>query len=132
MVPEIKSNHEVFGVKILIDVDDEMSEMFLSIIVKGYSEKVFRARTVNEAIDICRDNPDIGLILMDIKMPELNGDEVTREIRKFNKDVIIIAQTGLVLSTDKEGLIKSGCNDYISKPINKDELVTLIQNYFKK
>ena len=132
IVPEIKINHEVSGLKILIAEDDEMSAMFLSIIVKGYSEKVFRARTGNEAIDICRDNPDIGLILMDIKMPELNGDEVTREIRKFNKDVIIIAQTGLVLSTDKEGLIKSGCNDYISKPINKDELLTLIQKYFKK
>ena len=132
IVPEIKINHEVSGLKILIAEDDEMSAMFLSIIVKGYSEKVFRARTGNEAIDICRDNPDIGLILMDIKMPELNGDEVTREIRKFNKDVIIIAQTGLVLSTDKEGLIKSGCNDYISKPINKEELLTLIQKYFKK
>ena len=131
-IPEIKTNHEVSGLKILIAEDDEMSAMFLSIIVKGYSEKVFRARTGNEAIEICRNNPDIGLILMDIQMPELNGDEVTRQIRKFNKDVIIIAQTGLVLSTDKEGLIKSGCNDYISKPINKDELFTLIQKYFKK
>ena len=67
---------------------------------------------------------------MDIQMPEMNGYEATRKIRKFNKDVIIIAQTAFVLSNDRKLIFKSGCNDYISKPIFKDELVALVQKYF--
>jgi CheY-like chemotaxis protein len=125
----MKVNLNDSGLKILIAEDDEMSAMLLSIIVKEYSEKLFRARTGIEAVDIFRNNPDIDLILMDILMPDLNGDEATEQIRQFNKEVIIIAQTGLILSThkDKENLIKSGFNHYMSKPINKAELLTLIQ-----
>jgi hypothetical protein len=85
IVPEIKINHEVSGLKILITEEYEMSVMFLSIIVKGYSEKVSRARTGKEPIMICRNNPDIGLILMDIQMPELNRDEVTPKFENSPK-----------------------------------------------
>lgn len=67
---------------------------------------------------------------MDIKMPDLNGYEATRQIRAFNKEAIIIAQTAFGLSGDKEKAIESGYNDYISKPINKMELQALIQKYF--
>lgn len=63
-------------------------------------------------------------------MPEMNGYEATRQIREFNKDVIIIAQTAFGLSGDREKAIKAGCNDYISKPINKVALTGLIQKYF--
>jgi CheY-like chemotaxis protein len=80
----------------------------------------------------CRNNPDIDLILMDIQMPEMNGYEATRKIRQFNKDVVIIAQTAYVLTGDREMAIAAGCNDYISKPIKKDELMALIQKYFNK
>ena len=69
---------------------------------------------------------------MDILMPVMNGHESTRQIRQFNKDVVIIAQTAFGLSGDKENAIEAGCNDYISKPINKNELLSLIQKYFKK
>jgi len=65
-------------------------------------------------------------------MPYLNGHEATQQIRQFNKDVIIIAQTAFGLSGDREKAIEAGCNDYISKPINKDELLSLIQKYFAK
>jgi CheY-like chemotaxis protein len=69
---------------------------------------------------------------MDIQLPGMNGYEATRQIREFNKEVIIIAQTAYGLTGDKGKAIKEGCNDYISKPINKDELLSLIQKYFKK
>jgi len=128
----MNNNPEVSGLKILIAEDDEMSAMLLTIIVKEYREKVFRAKNGIEAVDICFNNPDIDLILMDIQMPGLNGDEATRKIREFNKNVIIIAQTGLVLSTDKDKLIEAGCNNYLSKPVNRLELITLIESYFKK
>jgi len=69
---------------------------------------------------------------MDIQMPEITGYKATQQIRKFNKDVIIIAQTSFCLAGDKEKALKAGCNDYISKPINKDKLLVLLQQYFKK
>jgi CheY-like chemotaxis protein len=65
-------------------------------------------------------------------MPEMGGYEATREIRQFNKNVIIIAQTAYALPGDREKALKAGCNDYISKPINKAELLSLMQKYFRK
>ena len=81
-------------------------------------------------MSVCRDNPDIDLILMDIKMPELDGYEATRQIRQFNREVTIIAQTAYALSGDREKALEAGCNDYISKPIKKEDLVELLLQYF--
>ena len=77
-------------------------------------------------------NPDIDLILMDMKMPEMNGFEATSQIRLFNKTVIILAQTSFVLKGDREKTILAGCNDYLSKPISNVELAHLIRIYFSK
>jgi CheY-like chemotaxis protein len=71
-------------------------------------------------------------VLMDIKMPEMDGYEATRQIRQFNKKVVIIAQTAHTLVYDKIMALESGCNDYISKPIDKDLLNALINKHFKK
>jgi CheY-like chemotaxis protein len=68
---------------------------------------------------------------MDIKMPIMDGYEATRQIRQFNKDVVIIAQSAYALIGDREKAMAAGCNDYISKPIKKGELMKLIQKYFK-
>ncbi|MGK0212073.1 MAG: CheY-like chemotaxis protein, partial [Polaribacter sp.] len=118
--------------KILIAEDDEVSAMLLTIILKEYHEEILRAKTGVEAVDICRMNPDIDLILMDIQMPNLNGDDAARQIREFNKEVIIIAQTGLALTSEIKPLIDAGCNSFLSKPINKVELLALIAVYFSK
>ena len=67
---------------------------------------------------------------MDIQMPEMDGYEATRQIRQFNKDVIIIAQTAYALAGDREKAVEAGCNDYITKPINRDKLMELISKYF--
>jgi len=74
--------------------------------------------------------PDIDLVLMDIQMSKLGGYEATKQIRNFNKELIIIAQTAYCLSGDREKALEAGCNDYIAKPINKNELQALIQKYF--
>jgi CheY-like chemotaxis protein len=68
--------------------------------------------------------------MKNIQMPGMGGDEATRQIREFNKDVIIIAQTALAISGDKEKAIDAGCNDYLPKPIKKKELQILIEKYF--
>jgi len=132
VVPAQNEENQIKDLKILIAEDDETSEMLISITVKEFSKEVVKARMGNEAIEICRTNPDLDLILMDIQMPDLNGYEATRQIRQFNKDVVIIAQTAFGLSGDRKKAIEAGCNDYMSKPINKDEILSLIQKYFKK
>ena len=69
------------------------------------------------------------VVFTDITMPNMNGHEATRQIRKFNKDVTIIAQTAYALEGEKEKAIEAGCDDYISKPIDKDELLEKIGRY---
>ncbi|MPN38425.1 Polar-differentiation response regulator DivK [bioreactor metagenome] len=90
------------------------------------------ARTGTSAIETCLSNPDIDLVLMDIQMPGMNGLEATREIRKFNEKVIIIAETAFAFEADKEKAIEAGCNNYISKPITQDVLLSLVRSYFEK
>jgi len=116
---------------ILIVEDDEASGIFLTTILNN-NNKILHAQSGNEAVNLCRNNPDIDLILMDIKMSDLNGYEATRQIRQFNKNVVVIAQTAFGLAGDKEKAIEAGCNDHISKPINKDQLLSLIQKHLKK
>jgi len=130
--PKQDKKNQIKKLKILIAEDDDTSEKLISITVDKLSKEILKARTGNAAVEICRKNPDIDLILMDIQMPDLNGYEATRQIRQFNKDVIIIAQTAFALSGDREKAINAECNDFITKPINKDELLSLIQKYFKK
>ena len=98
--------------------------------VKKYCKEDLHVSTGVEAIEACRNNRDIDLVLMDIQMPDMNGYEATRQIRSFNKDVLIISQTAYGLTGDREKSIAAGCNDYISKPIDKTVLIDLIKKYF--
>ncbi|KAF0129226.1 MAG: hypothetical protein FD155_2715 [Bacteroidetes bacterium] len=127
-----EEKNQIRKLKILVVEDDEVSEMLIAIDVEKFSKNILKAGTGNEAVEIIRNNPDIDLILMDIQMPELMGYEATRQIRQFNQEVIIIVQTAFGLYGDREKAIEAGCNDYISKPINKEELLGLIQKYFGK
>jgi CheY-like chemotaxis protein len=100
--------------------------------VNKYCKEILNVRSGVEAVEICRTNPDLDLVLMDIQMPEMNGYEATRQIRQFNTDIIIIAQTAFGLSGDRAKAIEAGCNDYISKPISKAKLEALILKYFQE
>ncbi len=126
----LKENIDIRKLKILIAEDDDVSELLLEETIKTFSKEIQKVRTGVEAVEVSRNNPDIDLILMDIRMPDMNGYQATQQIRKFDKEVVIIAQTAYGLSGDKEKAIKEGCNDYISKPLNKTELLTIIQKYF--
>jgi PAS domain S-box-containing protein len=123
---------EILSLKILIVEDDETSEMLLSRAVRMFSKEILHARTGYEAVEACQKNPDIDLVLMDIQMPQMSGYEATRQIRHFNKNVFIVAQTAYGLSRDRDKAIEAGCNNYISKPIDIAELLTLIKRHFKK
>ena len=82
-----------------------------------------------ECINIFKNNKDIDLVMMDICMPRMDGLEATRILRNIRYDVTIIAQTAYAYQNDKEMCIKAGCNDYISKPIIKEELFKLLEKY---
>lgn len=125
--PEVTGEHSDKKLKILIVEDEETAELYLSIVLKNIGKEILHATTGIEAIDICRKNPDIDLIMMDIKMPEMDGYEATRKIREFNKDVIIIAQTAYALMGDRKKSLEAGCDDYISKPIDPTLLTELIK-----
>jgi CheY-like chemotaxis protein len=118
--------------KILIVEDDVTSEKMLEIMIEDYCKSPLIAMDGLEAVQLCKENPDIDFVLMDIKMPELNGYEATKKIREFNKDIIIFAQTAYALPGDREKSIEAGCNDYISKPYSQAELIGLIDKYILK
>jgi len=117
------------NLKILIVEDDEISYSLLTKMLQKISYKVLHAITGVEAVEVCKNNPDLDLVLMDIRMPKMDGNEATRQIRQFNKDVIIIAQTAYAFSGDREKAIEAGCNDYISKPIDQTLLFELIKRH---
>jgi signal transduction histidine kinase len=121
---------QIKQLKIIIAEDDETSERLLSITVNEFSREVIAVRTGSEAVEICRTNPDTDLILMDIQMPEMDGYEATRQIRQFNRNIVIIAQTAFGLTGDREKAIEAGCNDYIRKPVSKEELLSIIRKNF--
>ncbi len=127
----VKENIQIKKLKILIAEDDEISEMFITQAVNIFCCEVLKVRTGVEVVEVCRNNSDIDLILMDIKMPEMDGYEATMQIRQFNKEVVIIAQSAYAFLDEKEKAMEAGCNDYISKPILIDELHCLISKYFK-
>lgn len=129
--PYSSSNNRMKKIKILIVEDDEMSSTILAEYVKEFSSQTLLAYNGKEAVDVCKRTPDIDLILMDIRMPAMGGYEATKLIRRFNKGVIIIAQTAFALSGDREEALESGCNDYIAKPIGRNQLLALIERHFK-
>ncbi|MFA9370221.1 MAG: PAS domain S-box protein [Labilibaculum antarcticum] len=114
------------NLNLLIVEDDDVSSELLKSTMQGLFKEIIFADNGKDAIKICRNNPELHLVLMDIKMPKMNGYDATKEIRTFNKDLVIIAQTAYAFHGDKEKAIEVGCNDYITKPINKASLLEII------
>jgi PAS domain S-box-containing protein len=119
--------HETQKLKILVAEDDSISLKFISKILKIFGENLLIARNGFEAVNLCKNNPDIDIILMDIQMPVMNGYEAIKKIREFNKEVIIITQSAFVFTDEAEKAIEVGGNGYISKPINKNQLIDHIK-----
>jgi PAS domain S-box-containing protein len=118
--------------KILIVEDDPGSELLLTITLKKLTSRILIARNGQDAIEICRKEPEVKVVLMDINMPVMDGLEATKRIREFNKEVVVIAQTAYALAGDREKALAAGCNDYITKPIQKEDLLAMIRQYMEK
>ena len=114
---------------ILVAEDDDFSFMFFDSVLSYYNYNILRASDGQAAIDLYSSTPDISLILMDIKMPVMDGLTATREIRKTGSSIPIIAQTAYALAGDKEKALEAGCNDYLTKPVMAEDLVRTIEKY---
>ncbi|SNR61177.1 Signal transduction histidine kinase [Lutibacter agarilyticus] len=115
-----------YKLNMLIAEDDNMSFLYLKTSLEGVAKNIIRATNGKEVVELVKNNTDIDVILMDVKMPLLNGYEATKAIRKFNKTVYIIAQTAYAQENFKQEAIAVGCDSYISKPIDQDQLLKLL------
>ncbi len=115
--------------KILVVEDDFNNFLFIRTVLKKSGIKILRAENGADAVEISRNEPDIDLIMMDIQLPKMNGYEATREIRKFNNNICIIAQTAHAFYEDKNKCLRAGCTDYLPKPIEKDMLFAMLVKY---
>ncbi|MCD4666044.1 MAG: response regulator, partial [Bacteroidales bacterium] len=117
-VSEIKTDWK--DKNILVVEDEESNYLLIESILKVYNANLIHVRDGNSAVDVFRNNgAEINLVLMDIKIPGLNGYEATREIKKINDKVPVIAQTAYAMAGEKEKCLSAGCDDYISKPYDR-------------
>ena len=117
------------GKKVLV-VDDDMRNIFaLSSVLQNYDMNVVIANDGQEAINKLEETNDIEIVLMDIMMPVMDGYEATRYIRKHNKwaKLPVIALTAKAMMDDRKKCIAAGANDYVTKPVDIDKLIALMQ-----
>ncbi|MEN8226987.1 MAG: ATP-binding protein [Bacteroidota bacterium] len=117
--------------RILVAEDEELNWFFIREMLRKAGAEILRAKDGKEATALAKSSsPDV--ILMDIKMPEMNGIEATRLIRSFNSEVPIIAQTAFVMAEERDETIKAGCNHFVTKPLDRTIVMELIDGYFKE
>ena len=117
---------------VLIAEDEEINFIYLEALFKKQKEfdyKILRAKNGREAVNICNENKNINLILMDIKMPIMDGYEATEKIKSKFPEIPIIVQTAYTTEYDINQALDHGCNDFISKPVDKNKLFELINKY---
>lgn len=114
--------------KILVADDDNISVILITNYLKSIDADFIIARNGEEVLELYSQNIDIDLILMDIKMPKLNGLEATKQIKAKNPDVKIIAETAFAMVDDERKAFEAGCNAYISKPINGEKLSGMVKS----
>ena len=125
----------MFHSKKILLVDDDMRNLFaLSKILKERGMEIVKAENGQKALDILDTHADIDLVLMDIMMPEMDGYEAMKRIRsqrKF-KNLPIIALTAKAMKDDKQKCIDAGANDYITKPVDIERLLSLMRVWLSK
>jgi PAS domain S-box-containing protein len=119
-----------WGSKKCLLIDDNKDVLiYLNRILVDTGINVMLARSGPESLGIIKDNPDIDVVLLDMQMPEMNGIEVTREIRKIRKTLPIIAQTAFIFEDDKDIILEAGCDACLIKPIRKEHLLTVMSGF---
>lgn len=114
---------------ILIVEDNELNYRLLEKMLEKTKVKIIHARDGQDAIDISRKESSIDLVLMDIQMPGIDGFEATEKIKSFLPDVPVIAQTAYSSGLEQKRIKAAGCSDYLTKPINQQHLLDIIDSY---
>jgi HAMP domain-containing protein/CheY-like chemotaxis protein/signal transduction histidine kinase len=130
MLADLHQGEPMFAGKKVLIVDDDIRNIYaLTSVLERYKMDIVYAENGKDAIALLRKSPDIELVLMDIMMPEMDGYETTRMIRRINKfkDLPIIAVTAKAMKGDREKCLEAGASDYITKPVNTDHLVSLLR-----
>jgi CheY-like chemotaxis protein len=123
-------NKKKYIKSILVAEDDEVNYFYInSILKKNTSADIIHASNGQEAIDKFKENPDISLVLMDIKMPVMDGLTATREIKAIKREVPVIAVTAYATTGDEVKALKAGCDSYLAKPINRKQLLEKIEEF---
>jgi len=117
------------GKVILVAEDEEINYLFLEEVLSRTGAKVIWAKNGFEAIQMYQQN-EVDLILMDLKMPEMNGYESMQQIKDKKGKTKIIAQTAFAMSGEREEILEAGFDGYISKPIKISELLKLLEKNF--
>lgn len=116
---------------ILVVEDVDTNKIFFDAALRRTKAKILWAKDGQEAIDMFRDN-QIDLVLMDLQLPVMDGYTATREIKKINPDIPVIAQTAHVMSGEREKCMEVGCNDYLAKPIRLQILIETLSKYLNQ
>ena len=117
------------GKAILVVEDDHINYSYLDALLKPTKAKILHAEKGEEAIVLCQDSTFINVVLMDIRLPGMNGLETTKKILSFRKDLPVIAQTAFAAESDKLAALEAGCRDFIAKPIRANEMLEMIKKY---
>ena len=117
--------------EIIVAEDEETNFIYLKKILENTNLTVYRACNGLECLDLLSTYPQVKLVLMDIKMPIMDGYEATRIIKQTRPDVKVVAQTAYALANDRENVKQAGCDDYIAKPIEKEHLYSIIKKYIQ-
>jgi CheY-like chemotaxis protein len=123
------AENNISGKTILIAEDEFSNFEFLRMLFTKMNIRVLWAKNGIEAVNICKYDSSVNLVLMDIKIPMLNGYEATRKIKKMRPELPVIAQTAYAMMTDREDALKAGCDDYLSKPLRIKQLKELVEKY---
>ncbi|MEI7707234.1 MAG: PAS domain S-box protein [Chlorobium sp.] len=121
-------NDEAPSLTILIAEDDDLSSILLKRSLKGENINILCAENGWEAVELVEHHPEINLVLMDIKMPVMNGYEATRIIKKQRPDLPVIVQSAFTSKEEREKAYEAGCDNFITKPIKKSELLEMMQS----
>jgi len=114
---------------ILIVEDDKASYTLLKFVLKKSNFEIIWVNNGEDAIFACKENSGIELVLMDISLPSISGYGAAKEIKKFNPNLPIIAQTAFAFIGDREKAMSAGCDDYISKPIKQEILLEKVSKF---
>jgi PAS domain S-box-containing protein len=117
---------------VLVAEDEESNFLYMKAVLKLTACDCLLAKDGEEAVAFCKQYPEISLVLMDIKMPVMNGLEATRLIREFRPELPIIATTAYAQTGDEQRFLDAGCDGYLAKPIGKDRLLAVLKKYTKR